>query len=137
MLNKMKKVLFYLLLSTLTFSSCKKDTNNGLLGKWKLIEVYDGYGNGGNFKWNTVSTDNSHTLDFTNNGQYFRKENKNGNNQDCSGTYLLQSDNTLEINSNCNTVTEKMKISELSSVLLIIDRQVIEGKIRYKYSATK
>jgi hypothetical protein len=133
----MKLGLSYLLLLTLLLSSCKKDTNKGLFGKWKLIEVYDGYANGGNFQWNTVSINNSHTLEFTSNGEYFRKENQNGNNQACIGTYLVQSGNQLEINSNCNTVTEKMNITELSSVLLIIDRQVIEGKIRYKYAATK
>ena len=101
------------------------------------LEVVDGYANGGSFKWNNISNENSHTLEFSDNGQYLRQENLNGNNQQCIGTYILQSDNNLEINSNCNTVTEKMKISEISSTVLIIDRQVIEGKIRYKYSAAK
>ncbi|MFC4262650.1 hypothetical protein ACFOWM_07165 [Ferruginibacter yonginensis] len=131
----MKTYFLCLLLFVATFSSCKKDNvNNGIIGKWKLIEVYDGYANGGNFQWNNISNDYSHSLEFSENGQYLRQENINGNNQQCIGTYILQTDNNLEINSNCNTAIEKMKISELTTTILIIDRQVIEGKIRYKYT---
>ena len=133
----MKKYFLSLLFFIGVFSSCKKEKNNGILGKWKLVEVYDGYANGGNFQWNNISNESSHTLEFSDNAQYIRQENINGNNQQCIGTYILQTDNNLEINSNCNTVTEKIKISEISSTVLIIDRQGIEGKIRYKYSAIK
>lgn len=123
-----------------TFSSCKKTgsiENVGIVGKWQLKEVFDGYANGGHFHWNNVSKGDSHTLEFVDNGQFFRKENKNGNFQNCTGTYHLQTDNNLEINSNCNTTIEEMKVSELTSTTLIINRQGIEGTIRYKYSAIK
>jgi hypothetical protein len=132
----MKKIFVYLVLFIVVFSSCKKNSNNKLQGKWKLVAVYNGYANGGNFLWNNISDENSHTLEFSDNGQYLRQENQNMNNQQCIGTYIFQTYNNLEINSNCNTVTEKMKISEISSTLLIIDIQVREGKIRYKYSVT-
>jgi hypothetical protein len=133
----MKKYFLYLLFCVLAFSSCKKESNDGIIGKWKLVEVYNGYANGGNFQWNNISNENSHTLEFSSNGEYLREENINGNNQQCVGTFTLQTDNIIEIFSNCNSVTEKKKISELSSSLLIIDRQVIEGIIRYKYSGIK
>ncbi len=133
----MKKYFIFLLSFIVLFSSCKKDSNKGILGKWKLIEVYNGYANGGNFQWNNISNENSHTLNISDNGQYLRQENLGGNSQQCVGTYILQADNNLEINTNCNSVTEKMKISEVTSTVLIIDRQVIEGKIRYKYSTDK
>lgn len=126
-----------------TTSSCKKTEkieNVGIVGKWQLKEVYDGYVNGGTFRWNSVSFANAHSLLFTQNGLYEKKENISGNNQVCTGTYSLQTTNNLEvleINSSCNTTIEKMFISELTTNSLIIDMSVIEGKIRYKYSASK
>ena len=118
--------------------SCKKTIeNNGLIGDWKLIEQYDGYANGGNFQWNKISSDNSHTLTFTSDGKYTKKETTISNQNNCTGTYIFQSDNKLEINSTCNTVTERAFVSELTSRTLILDRSSIEGVIRYKYSSTK
>jgi len=122
------------------FASCKKDMriqNDGIVGNWKVVEYYDGYVNGGTFTWHTITNDNSHTLTFSSNGQYNRKENINGSFQECVGAYALLNSNNLEINSNCNTVSEKLTISELTTTTLIIDRSVIEGKIRYKYLAIK
>ena len=137
----MKRWLFiFAALLLTTISSCKKTEsgkNAGIVGKWQLKEVFDGYANGGHFQWNNVSNDDSHSLEFADNGQFFRKENKNGNFQECTGTYQLQTDNNLEINSNCSTTIEEMKVSELTATILIINRQGIEGTIRYKYSATK
>ena len=136
----MKNTLFLISLLLVTISSCKKATNienSGLIGKWQLVEVFDGYANGGTFSWKNVSNDNSHMLTFTTNGQYIRKESLNGNFKECLGTFQVQPNSNIEVSSNCNTVVEKLIISELTSTTLIIDRQGIEGKIRYKYSATK
>jgi hypothetical protein len=135
--------LWLFILAALIFaaiSSCKKTEsieNVGLVGKWQLKEVFDGYANGGHFQWNNVSKDDSHSLEFAANGQFFRKENKNGNFQECTGTYQFQTDNNLEINSICSTTIEEMKVNELTSTILIINRQGREGTIRYKYSAIK
>ena len=133
------RIIFILTISLLTFiTACKKDSSDNakvLIGKWKLVEVYDGYANGGNFMWNTVSDNNSHVLTFSQNGQYNKKE--NFNNQECIGTYVLLTSTNLEVNTNCNTSVEKMAISELTNTTLIIDRQVIEGKIKYKYSSIR
>ena len=118
--------------------SCEKTVeNNGLIGDWKLIEQYDGYANGGNFQWNKIPTENSHYLTFTADGNYQKTEIIYGTQYNCTGTYLLQTDNKLLINSNCNTVTERAFVSELTPKTLILDRSGIEGVIRYKYSSTK
>ena len=122
------------------FTACKKETtvqNNGIIGKWKFVEQYDGYANGGAFTWYSIPTDYSNTLTLSQNGQYSKKANSSGNFQECVGTYAILNSTNLEINSNCNTITEKMIISELTSTSLIIDQQGIEGKIRYKYLATQ
>jgi hypothetical protein len=135
---KVSLLIFGTIILFLTTISCKKSVeNNGLIGNWKLVEQYNGYVNGGNFQWNSVPSANSHILSFTASGDYQRTETINGTQFNCAGTYLLQADNTLEINSSCNTVTEKAFVSELTSKVLIIDRSVIEGVIRYKYSASK
>ena len=71
------KIIF--LLSTLVLlavcTSCNKENvikNNGIYGKWQYKEVYDGYFNGGNFTWTKITTDNSHTREFKNNGQFIK-----------------------------------------------------------------
>lgn len=133
-----RHLLFGSILVLLTIFSCKKSVeNNGLVGNWKLVEQYDGYANSGNFQWNSVPSANSHILSFTASGSYQKTEIINGTTNNCTGTYLLQADNKLEINSTCNTVTERDFVSELTSKTLILDRSGIEGKIRYKYSASK
>ncbi len=136
----MKNRFFFILtISLLTFiTACKKDSSDNaksLIGKWKLVEVYNGYANGGNFMWNAVSENDSHVLTFSQNGQYNKKENFNS--QECRGTYVLLNSTNLEVNTNCNTSTEKMAISELTNTTLIIDIQVREGKIKYKYLSIK
>lgn len=141
----MKSSLLYIFAGFIlaTSSSCKKTENIenvSIVGQWQLKEVYNGYANGGSFIWNSVSIEDSHTLTFTQNGKYERKENINGNNQECTGTYNLHTSNNLEIlevNSGCNIMTEKMFLSELTTNSLIIDHPVMEGKIRYKYIASK
>ena len=130
----------FAMLAITTIASCKKADiieKVGIVGKWQLIEVFNGYANGGDFTWSPVSIDNAHTITFTQNGEYNKKDNLNGNNQECIGTYSFQTSNNLEVNSNCNTITEKMFVSELTTNSLILDQSVIEGKIRYKYSASR
>jgi hypothetical protein len=137
---KQKSILRYIFLAATILISCvKKDVveNAGLIGKWRLTEVYDGYGNGGNYTWKNVPKENTHLLVFTTDGKYERNENAGGAFQKCSGTFQLLADNKLEVNSSCQTITEHMKISELSPHILIIDRSGIEGVVRYKYVSEK
>lgn len=123
---------------SLTNSSCKKLVeNNGIVGSWKIVEQFDGYANGGNFQWNSVPSENAHILSFTAEGKYQKAEMINGVQSNCTGTYFLHPDNKLEINSTCNTVTERAFVSERTTTTLILDCSGIEGVIRYKYSASK
>ena len=108
----------------------------GLVGKWKLVEVFDGYANGGSFTWNKISDQDSHILTFAENGKYNRKDIGSSSPQECIGTYQLL-DRSIEINSNCNTVIEKLSITQLTATTLYVEHSVREGKIKYKYSATK
>jgi hypothetical protein len=135
---KLRLLVFGMALLCFTSFSCRKSVeNNGLVGNWKLVEQYNGYLNGGNFQWKSVPEKDSHNLSFSTNGIYQKKEMINGAVFNCVGTYLLQADNQLEINSNCNTVIEQVFISELTPKTLILDHFGTEGVIRYKYSASK
>lgn len=130
------RILPVIALITLLVFSCKKENvvaNHGLVGTWWLVEVYDGHANGGTYTWHTVSAENAHSLLFAADRQYIRKENSGGAFQQCTGTYELSSENRVEVRSGCQTVTETMKVSELSKRLLVINRAGREGAIRYKY----
>ena len=129
----MHKTYLYIFLFSMLFFSCKKETTNTIYGKWMLNETFNGYVNGGDFKWVGVSKENSHTIELAANGGFIRIENANGNYLQCKGTYLLKSDSTLEINTNCNTVPERFKLTESSADVIILDMRVREGVIRYKY----
>lgn len=113
--------------------SCSKENKveNPLTGKWLLREVYSGYANGGNFKWDAVSYQNAHSIEFTDGGQFVRREHYGINPTVCTGTYRLVAGQTLQLNAPCENAT--VKISELTSAILILDYQVREEVIRYKY----
>ncbi len=137
----MKRILIAAIpfLFLVVLSSCKKTEgiqNQGIVGNWLLTEVYDGYANGGSFKWNNVSLEDSHTLTFTPDGKFTRQENETGNFQKCSGTYEFLYSKVV-VSTFCEILPDTLTISELKPTSLIIDRQGIEGTIRYKYKATK
>lgn len=131
-------LILMIIVATVTALSCKKAVeveNNGITGAWKLVEVFDGYTNGGHFEWGNVAEISSHILLFTADGKFEQKENLNGGFRICKGSYTFQNGNMLEVTTPCNTRIDKMLVSELTATSLIIDRQGIEGKIRYKYKA--
>ncbi|MBN9350716.1 MAG: hypothetical protein J0H55_08520 [Chitinophagaceae bacterium] len=131
--------VFVLALLSLSIASCKKQKvaeNNGIVGKWLFTELFDGYANGGSFKWNDISFENSHTISFDSAGHFYKHDNSNAN-PDCSGSYRWDLPGILIINSSCSTVEERWTVSEMTSQMLIIDIQGIEGISRYKYMARK
>jgi hypothetical protein len=130
----------FTLLATASFFSCSKaivHINDGLIGKWKLKEIFSGYVMGGNFQWNAVPSSNSHILEFYENGRYEVRHFSAGNSP-YKGVYSRVSDSTL-----ARTFTNQVDSSRyhvhkflLSPSELIIDYPNIEGVIRHKYSAT-
>ena len=125
--------IFFTVIFIAVFVSCEKETNNTIYGKWILTETFNGYVNGGDFKWIAVSKENSHTIELAANGGFIRTENANGNYLQCKGTYLLSLDSALEINTSCTTVPERFRLTERSTNVIILDMRVREGVIRYKY----
>ncbi|MDB5193685.1 MAG: hypothetical protein JWQ96_3248 [Segetibacter sp.] len=127
-------LIIVVLLST---AACKKSSstkNDGLAGKWRLSETFNGYTNGGDFAWHPVSLDYSEIIEFTSTNQYFKNTLSQTSMQNCIGSYQLLPDNVLNINSSCHAATETAQITELTSTNLILNRQVREGYIHYKYT---
>jgi hypothetical protein len=87
-------------------------------------------------KWG-FQEENSHTMDFTGDQHFFRKENQGGNFQECTGSYQLLANNKLEINSSCHVTPYQVTLSELNGSTMIIDLQGYEGIIRHKYRLLK
>ncbi len=134
-MNLMKRLVILILFSLL-FSSCNDDENikTKIVGEWKLVEVFNGYVHGGDFKWTAVSNTYSDTIRFTANGKYFKNIRSEGEEwQRCIGTYKLLPDSILEIESSCQLYPIQHEI-ELTQETLIFNIQVIEGVIREKYS---
>jgi hypothetical protein len=119
-------------------ASCKKENeikNNGLIGKWQLIETLDTF-NGGS-TWVNVPAEGGHTLEFKSDGTLIKREIPGGIVAICTGEYLSLPDNMIKVNSPCNPPDEMIRISALSPIQLILDRQGTESVIKYKYRAVK
>jgi hypothetical protein len=110
--------------------------NNGMYGKWRFIEIFPGYANGGDFKWHKVDFSNSHSLELSSNGDFKRVGGANEGYPVCTGTYQVFPDAKIQFYANCN-VFGKAYLTESTNTSLIIDMPVIEGVIRYKYKPEK
>jgi hypothetical protein len=142
---KPKLILFAACISASLYS-CNKNQdvkdqepiieNNGLYGKWRLIEVFPGYANGGDFKWHKIDLANSHSLEFNFNGDFTRIGGVNEGSPVCTGTYQVFPDTKIRFYANCN-VFGWVYITESTNTSLIFDQQGIEGPTRYKYKPEK
>ena len=136
----MRTKIYPVVLALMLWCACadpEKPTNDSLVGRWKLAEIYDGYFHGGSFSWNKVPANYSEIIEFGIDNQYFENVDSPDVQRRCMGSYRILSDTLVELESSCQTVLVKLKISELTPTTLIIDHQVIEGVIRNKYSAIK
>ncbi|TAE15414.1 MAG: hypothetical protein EAY72_05770 [Bacteroidetes bacterium] len=119
----------------MAMQSCIKTNEpcESLEGKWTLLETFDGYVNGGNFRWNQVASWYSTTLQINADSTFVETTTSAGQAPTiCNGTIRLQ-DSTLTMFTNCNTSPLPYKISSRQCSEIILDRRVIEGVIRYKY----
>lgn len=115
--------------------SCTKSNEkcDSLVGKWTLIETFDGYANGGNFRWNRVEPWYSTTIEINADSTLVETTTSAGQPPTiCTGTYRLH-DNNLTMFTNCNTSPLPYKISSHQCNEIILDSRVIEGVIRFKY----
>ena len=136
-LDKMKQIyrFIFIVFIAIIIQSCHKDNevfkNNGIIGKWKLLETYDGY-QGGNYKWN--KTPENRVIEFTIENKYFEYSD---NQISCQGSYTSLSDKQINMNNSCSTDIYTINLSELTETYLIIDHIGREGITRDKYIAIK
>jgi len=133
---KQIRQIFFVVFIAIIIQNCKKDTeiikNQGIIGKWKLSEQYDGYVNGGTFIWHNVSRNT--VIEFTIENKYKRYAD---NQLTCQGTFVHLSDNQIEVTTSCTTNISTLKYSELTDTYIIFDYNVREGIVREKYIAIK
>jgi len=67
-------------LAVLLFGCNKKNAikNKGLYGTWRLSEVYDQYGSGEPNLWQSVPNEDTHFLEFMEDGQYKKSKDSSG-----------------------------------------------------------
>jgi hypothetical protein len=117
---------FFVSLIIIFGCSDENELNKLVIGKWQLIETYDGF-IGGNYQWTEVffTGFSRGIIEFKSNGQYCQVDQASP-----CGTYKVLSKNLIELNSGNGTIQREM---ELNQKILIIDYQVREGIVRNKY----
>ncbi len=127
----------YFLVVTLVMLSCKKEkaSVNSLVGKWKNIEIYQGYTMGGCMCWKLVEPRNAHTLNFLPTGRYTLKQPDHFSVSGCSGKYRTVDDSTLAMTYECQS-DPSLEVNHSftrNGNILTITHQGFEGPIIYKY----
>jgi hypothetical protein len=105
-----------------------------LIGKWKLTEIFDGYANGGTFRWNEVPGIYTEIIEFGSNREYLESIDDNQQQQQCTGEYRILSETLLELSSSCQTEAIQIQINKINRTTLLLYSQGREGVLRYKYT---
>ncbi len=111
---------YYIVILFFVLFACNKSSEqaNKLIGKWKLIEIYNDPGDG-NGVWLKASDENTYTYQFNNDNTF----SKDGSNNDCDGVYLI--DYRLEqyyiLTLTCHKNLEITSIFYFNNGYLIID----------------
>lgn len=134
----MKKVLYFIIAIVSVFISCSREGPEDeiigswkiLIGRWKFIDQYDGYYNGGNFQWNPVPAENQDVYEFTSDNLFF--EYLPYGEIRCTGSYLMISNNEVQINSSCYIGPFTLDFS-IEKDTMLITHFVTEGQIIEKF----
>ena len=100
-----------------------------------MQQVYNGYANGGDFKWSAIPDEYTFSLAFNRDGSFSESLPVSWFPNQCSGSYVLINENELKVNSSCYTEPYSI-IFYVSEKYLIITHRVIEGEIKEKFIKT-
>ena len=120
-------LLFISIISPFLFSSCKKDVDLNITGKWIIQETFNGFGDGGDFKWHTIPDQYKRVLEFTSDGYY-----NEGIGSGCNGIYKVVN-NEIYITSPCGPYSFTFNYGLMPNTV-IFTHMVIEGVIKEKYT---
>jgi hypothetical protein len=126
------KLLFGLSFILFVFSCKKENISNNLVGRWQIQEVYNGYVNGGDFKWSAVPNEFKSSITFSSDGSFSQILPGTWSPNQCSGTYVLINENELSVSSTCTTIPYNIGV-DIDERVLIITRKVIEGEVKEKF----
>lgn len=125
-------ILQITILLALILISCKKENVSEIIvGKWQIQEVFNGYSNGGDFRWSTVPGQFQSSLEFNASGGF--KEVRAGSMPVlCTGSYRLLSNGEIQVLSDCSSTPYNLSVI-VSNKVLTITHLVREGEIIEKY----
>jgi len=131
----MKRLSPFLIL--ILFFSCEKNSVElPIVGKWRVIEIYNGFTQGCNC-WSQVSPMYADIVDFTLAGKYKIKRPAIFSSVACPGRYRLINDSTIGLTEDCgapNPSPEAIGIYSQSLKQLTIEYNYPSfGIIKYKY----
>jgi hypothetical protein len=124
--------LLIILFGVSGYGQSPKKPVTAITGKWKLAAVYQGYHNGGDFKWKPAPVGNRYISEFRRNGSF----NYNGVSAACLPATFIKKDSLLIITYKCNK-TDTSYIEKLSRDTLIIRNKVMEGITKSKFFRVK
>ena len=132
------KAILSICFFSIIFFSCEKNTpviyNEGLPGKWELVEYYISPGNGSQ-QWHTPDESLKHTLEFKSNGDFITD----------AGMYYAATAYEISNSTNIRFLNASQQVNgsfeysyslEEKNSILIISPQCYEG-CAYKYRAVK
>ena len=119
--------IFLLLQVIPDYGQSKKSAKASIIGKWKLAEIFQGYNNGGDFKWKHPAG-NSYTYQFWENGSFVQ----DGINTACLPATFIQKHSLLIISYKCSKVDTNY-IEKLSADTLTLKNKVLEGVTKLKF----
>jgi hypothetical protein len=126
-------ILQVTLLIALSFTSCKKENfSERIVGKWQIQEVFNGYSNGGDFRWSTVPSQYQSSLEFNANGGFKEVRATGFLPAQCTGIYRLLSNGEIQVLSDCSATPYNLSIS-VSNKVLTITHFVREGEVKEKF----
>ena len=120
-------ILICLFLSIL-FSSCKKDNEPSITGKWISQEYYPGYMDGGVVKWHAIDDQYKDTIEFTSDGHYIQSRYGGS----CNGSYAV-TNHDINCITACGSNTSSFYFEYIPN-RLIITYYFRDIAIKIKYS---
>ena len=124
--------IFLTSLLVLFLSSCTKENfDDKIVCKWQIQGMYQPDARGQISWWNIPEQDRS-VIEFHEDGSFVESSPGSYSLNYCAGTYVLNSNDQIQINSTCNTVPFILAVN-LSKKELTIIHQVREGLVREKF----
>ena len=128
---KLKAVLMSFLLILLCFSNCTKTTPQlakSLVGGWKAFQGFQGWSDGGDFKWHVLPVASQFTYNFAAGGNF----SANNITNNCMPAKYASTDSTLYIHYQCSRI-DTLKIETISADSMVLTNKVIEGLSKIKF----